>query len=182
MIIVAGIKILNETKNSILGEAPLQEAVKDIEDIIAEYPKVIGIHDLMIHNYGPRCYIASLHAEVDGSDDIYMLHDMIDNIEKHIQQKLNMLCTIHLDPIDTNDDKVNELKSFLLSVIEEDIGENISVHDFRIVVGSTHTNMIFDIVLPFESKLTADEIVKKINDAVQKRRENHYCVITVDRG
>ena len=103
MIIIAGVKILNETKNSLLGEAPVEEQINEIDKIIAEFPEVIGVHDLMIHNYGPNHCIASLHAEVDGAKDIYMLHDMIDNLEKRIQNELNIMCTIHMDPIATDD-------------------------------------------------------------------------------
>ena len=182
MIIVAGVKILNETKNSILGEAPVEEQVKAVYEIIAEYPEIIGIHDLMIHNYGPNHYIASFHAEVNGAEDIYALHDVIDNVEKRIQTDLKISCTIHMDPISTEDETVNELKQFLIDTIRSDISEEITIHDFRVVVGNTHTNMIFDIVLPFEFKKSAEAIVEEIGSAVSKRRSECYCVITVDRG
>ncbi len=182
MIIIAGVKILNETKNSLLGEAPVDEQVKSINEIISKYPEIIGTHDLMIHNYGPNHYIASFHAEVDGSKDIFILHDMIDIVEKRIQSELNILCTIHMDPIVTDDSAVDELKSFLIETIEQDVSPDISIHDFRVVIGNTHTNMIFDIILPFESKETPGDIVEKICVAVNKRRNECFCVITVDRG
>ncbi len=182
MIIIAGIKILIETKNSLLGEAAVDEEIEALNKIVAEYPEILGTHDLMLHNYGPHHFIASFHAEVDGSKDIFMLHDMIDNAEKRIHQDLGILCTIHMDPIVTDDDTVTELKKFLIAVIAEEISEKLSVHDFRVVVGNTHTNMIFDIVLPFESKYSVKEITEKISDAVSKRRSDCYCVITVDRG
>lgn len=182
MIIVAGVKILNETKNSILGEAPIEEQVKAVNEIISEYPEIIGIHDLMIHNYGPNHYIASFHAEVDGSGNIYELHDIIDNVEKRIQTELNISCTIHMDPISTEDETVNELKCFLLDTIRSDVSDKITFHDFRVVVGNTHTNMIFDIVLPFEFKKSSEDIADEIRNAVLKRRSDCYCVITVDRG
>ena len=182
MIIIAGIKILNETKNSLLGEAPVQEQINEIDRIIADFPEVIGVHDLMIHNYGPSHYIASLHAEVDGAKDIYMLHDEIDNLEKRIRNELNIICTIHMDPIVTDDETVNDLKSFLQEVIREDFSDGFTFHDFRVVVGATHTNLIFDIVLPFEYKEKDENVILKVSEAVLKRRENCYCVITVDRG
>lgn len=182
MIIIAGIKILNETKNSILGEAPINEQVEAINKIIAEYPEIIGTHDLMIHNYGPNHFIASFHAEVDGEKDIFILHDMIDIVEKRIQSELNILCTIHMDPIVTDDATVNELKSFVMETISEDVSRDISIHDFRVVVGNTHTNMIFDIILPFESKDSPDLVIEKICSAVNTRRKDCFCVITVDRG
>ena len=182
MIIIAGVKILNETKNSILGEAPVEDQVKAVHAIISEYPVIIGIHDLMIHNYGPNHYIASFHAEVDGSDDVYMLHDVIDNVEKRIQTELKISCTIHMDPISNEDETVNELKNFLLDAIHSDVSDEITIHDFRVVIGNTHTNMIFDIVLPFEFKKSAASIVEEISTAVSKRRSDCFCVITVDRG
>lgn len=182
MIVIAGVRILNETKNSLLGEAPVQEQINEIDKIIAEFPEVIGVHDLIIHNYGPNHYIASLHAEVDGAKDIYMLHDMIDNLEKRIHTDLNIMCTIHMDPIVTDDETVNELKEFLQYVIREDFSNAFSFHDFRVVVGATHTNLIFDILLPFEYKDAPDEVIRKVSEAVSERKENCYCVITVDRG
>lgn len=181
LIIFAGLKILNETKDILLGEAPVDETVKAIENIIADFPDVIGIHDLMVHNYGPNKFVASLHAEVDGKKDIYYLHDMIDNAERRINEELQIICTIHLDPVVTDDEEVNELKSFLVETIK-DIGLDLPIHDFRTVIGHTHTNMIFDVVLPFESKLTESEVKEKISSAVLERRSNCYCVITVDRG
>ena len=180
-IIIAGLKILNETKDILLGEGPVDETVKDIEKIIEEFPDIIGIHDLMVHNYGPNKFVASLHAEVDGKKDIYYLHDMIDNAERKINEELDILCTIHMDPIVTDDENVNELKSFLLNTMAEN-GLELPIHDFRIVIGQTHTNMIFDVVLPFEHPLSEDEVKEKICAAVRAKRENCYCVIVVDRG
>ena len=182
VIIWAGIKILNETKNSLLGEAPVDEQVSGISAIIAEYPEILDIHDLMIHNYGPNHYICSFHAEVDGGKDVFMLHDMIDNVERRIQNDLNILCTIHMDPIVTDDEIVNELRNFVTGIIKEKVSPDITVHDFRTVAGNTHTNVIFDVVIPFEIKESPNAIVDKICKAVHDERENCYCVITVDRG
>lgn len=181
IIIVAGAKILNETKNLILGEAPVKEVVENIMKITEEYPDIIGVHDLMVHNYGPRNFIASFHAEVDGKTDIYYLHDMIDNAERSIKERLGIACTIHMDPIATDDETVLELKSFLLGVLS-DAGLDFSIHDFRTVVGTTHTNLIFDLVLPFESEYTEEEITEKITNLVREKRNDCYCVINVDRS
>lgn len=180
-IIIAGLKILNETKDILLGEGPVDETVKDIERIIAEFPDIIGIHDLMVHNYGPNRFVASLHAEVDGKKDIYYLHDMIDNAERSINEELQITCTIHMDPIVTDDENVIELKSFLIETMREN-GLDLPIHDFRTVIGQTHTNMIFDVVLPFDHPMTADEVKEKIISAVKAKRANCYCVIVVDRG
>ena len=181
IIIIAGAKILNETKNALLGEAPVDEVVEDITEIAAKYPDIIGIHDMMVHNYGPKNFIASFHAEVDGSGDIYLLHDMIDNVEKEIKETLGISCTVHLDPIDTRDEVCAGLKAFLFSVLEKN-GLTYSVHDFRVVTGTTHTNMIFDIIIPFEEKEAPSSITEKIQRAVLAERPDHFCVITVDRG
>ena len=180
-IIIAGLKILNETKDILLGEGPVDETVKDIERIVAEFPDIIGIHDLMVHNYGPNRFVASLHAEVDGKKDIYYLHDMIDNAERKINEELKITCTIHMDPIVTDDENVNELKSFLIETMKEN-GLDLPIHDFRTVIGQTHTNMIFDVVLPFDHPMSVEEVKEKISAAVRAKRENCYCVIVVDRG
>lgn len=180
-IIIAGLKILNETKDILLGEGPVDETVSAIENIVKDYPDIIGMHDLMVHNYGPNRFVASFHAEVDGKKDIYYLHDMIDNVERRINEELVISCTIHMDPIVTDDENVNELKSFLTTTMEE-CGLKLPIHDFRTVIGNTHTNMIFDVVLPFDHPLSEDEVKSKISEAIHQKRENCYCVITVDRG
>ncbi len=180
IIIIAGIKILIETKNSILGESPSGEIVENIRKIAAEYPEIIGIHDMIVHNYGPGHYIASFHAEVDGSDDIFKLHDTVDLVEKRIFDELSILCSIHMDPIDTNDETVAKLKGIAEEAISC-IYPNVSIHDFRVVTGQTHTNMIFDIVIPFDEKEQPNKIVDAISSEVKKKDPNLYCVITVDR-
>lgn len=179
MILVAGIRTLNDTKNSILGEAPVKETVDSILKIVSEYPEIIGTHDLIVHNYGPGHYIATLHAEVDGSGDIYILHDIIDNVEKRLATELNIICTIHLDPITTDDETVNELKALISNIVHE-INSNIGIHDFRVVVGLTHTNLIFDLEIPFELKIDEDDLKESIEAKLHKTNPNYFCVITVD--
>ena len=181
MILVAGGKILIETKDALLGEGPVEEMVESINAIVAEYPDVEGIHDLMVHNYGPAHFIASFHAEVDGKKDVYLLHDMIDNLERNIKERLGISCTIHMDPIVTDDETVIELKSFLLETMCED-GIDLPIHDFRVVVGESHTNLIFDIVIPYEYHLSENDVCTKIAKAVEAKKPNCYCVITVDRN
>lgn len=181
LILFSGVKILNDTKNSILGEAPVDEIVDGILEIVKRYPEALGVHDMLVHNYGPSHYIASLHVEVDGNQNIFELHDTIDLIEKNIHDELNILCTIHMDPIVTNDDTVSSLREFVLSTVKE-IDETLSIHDFRTVIGKTHTNLIFDLVLPFESKFTEEEITELVCARILEQRPNHYCVVTVDRG
>ena len=181
VIILAGARILIETKNSLLGEAPVDETVVAIKSIVAKYSDVIGMHDLMVHNYGPTHFIASFHAEVDGKNDIYKLHDMIDNLEKEIKEQLGILCTVHMDPVVTDDETVNQLRALLETALQ-DCQLEVSVHDFRVVVGETHTNLIFDIVLPFECKISEHDAVDIIDKSVKNLKANCFCVITVDRG
>lgn len=181
VIIYAGIKILNETKNSILGESPCDKIAESISKITAEYSDVIGIHDMMIHNYGPKHFVASFHAEVDGSGDVFKLHDTIDCIERRISTELGIICTVHMDPIDTRDETVTRLKTLLCDVISQ-IYPTVTVHDFRVVSGDTHTNMIFDIVIPFEEKTKPEKIADDIRTAVSERDTTLFCVITVDRA
>ena len=181
MIMIAGVKILIETKNSLLGEAPIQEVVDSIKHTVEKYPEVVGIHDMLVHNYGPKTYIVSFHAEVDGSQDIYELHDAIDNIEREINEDLRILCTIHMDPIVTNDETVNELRYFTAESVKE-ICPEASIHDFRTVIGQTHTNLIFDLVLPFDIKESPEIIVDAVKNSILQKRENCFCVITVDRA
>lgn len=180
MIMIAGVKILNETKNSLLGEAPVKEVVDSIKSTVEKYPEVVGIHDMLVHNYGPKTYIVSFHAEVDGSRNIYDLHDAIDNIEREINEDLRILCTIHMDPIVTNDEAVNELREFTAATAKE-ICPEATIHDFRTVIGQTHTNLIFDLVLPFDIKEAPEEIVEALKQKIRDKRENCFCVITVDR-
>ena len=181
LIIVAGGKILIETKDALLGEAPIAETVENIKSIVKDYPEVIGMHDLLVHNYGPEIFIASFHAEVDGEGDIYHLHDVIDNLERDIKSRLGIACTIHMDPIAVNDEMVMEHKVFLEQTLK---GANLvfPIHDLRVVIGDTHTNLIFDIVIPFECKIPEEEIKDKICSAVSKEKAEFFCVITVDRG
>ncbi len=180
MILVAGGKILIETKDALLGEGPVDEMVESINSIIAEYPDVEGTHDLLVHNYGPNNFIASFHAEVDGKKDIYLLHDMIDNLERDIKIRLGITCTIHMDPIVTDDETVVSHKLFLKETMSE-CGIELSIHDFRVVVGDSHTNLIFDLVIPYEYPVSENDVCSKIAKAVEAKRPNCYCVITVDR-
>lgn len=181
VIIAAGAKILVETKNQLLGEAPVKETVQAIMEIVKEYPEIIGVHDVLVHNYGPNTFISSFHAEVDGHGDFMRLHDMIDNCEKEISTKLGILCTIHLDPVISDDAEVIKYKEIVRAALIK-LNLDYPIHDFRAVVGKTHTNLIFDIVLPFDDKLSENETAEKISSEVKKTDETLFCVITIDRG
>ena len=180
LIIIAGIRVLGETKNSILGEAPADDVVQSIKAIVGEYPEALGIHDMIVHSYGPGHYIASLHVEVDGSADVFHTHDVIDNIEKRLHEQLGIIATIHMDPIVTNDEAVNALRERTVMLLGS-IDERLSMHDFRVVSGPSHTNLIFDIEAPFECKLSDAEIKQKVSAGLASWEGTHFAVVTVDR-
>ena len=182
LILWAGIKILNDTKNSILGEKPSEETVAQIEAMVAEFREqgAIGIHDLVVHNYGPGRVMASLHVEVDGDADIYASHDMADLIERRLAVECGIEATVHMDPIAIRDPRVSELRAYAEAIALE-IDERLRIHDFRIVPGETHTNLIFDIAAPFEISVTNAELRAKVADEIHKRNDHLFAVITVDR-
>ena len=180
LIAVAGIRILSDTKNSILGGAPDAEVVEAIHRIVNSYPEALGIHDMAVHSYGPGTTMASLHVEVDGSADVFETHDAIDRIEKQLYTEAGIHATIHMDPIVTNDPLVTELRDKVTALVKK-IDERLSLHDFRMVKGSTHSNLIFDVAVPFEIKTDTNELKTAIDAAVKTIDETYCIVITVDR-
>ncbi len=180
IILIAGIKILNETKNSILGSPPEPEVVESMVAITAEYPEICGIHDMVVHNYGPGNTIASLHAEVDGTLNVYYIHDIIDNVEKRLYTDLGVRATIHMDPIVTNDERVSELRDLTLECVKS-IDSRLGIHDFRFVEGHTHSNLIFDITAPFELSLSNKQLTELTEQKIKDINPTFFAVITVDR-
>ena len=180
VIFIAGIKILNDTKNSILGEAPSDEVVEGIKTIVAEFPDALGIHDMIVHSYGPGRFVANLHIEVDGSKDIFESHDMIDLIEKRLNSELGILSNIHMDPIVVDDAENDEMRAFALAAVKA-VDERLDIHDFRFVRGKTHTNLLFDITVPFEMKGNNDEITDAVQSKIAETRPDHYIVVNIDR-
>lgn len=180
LIMVAGIKILKEAKDSILGEAPSDEIVRQITDIVEHTEGALGIHDLTVHNYGPGHVIAALHVEVDGRADIFRTHDMIDNIEKRLRQECGIEATIHMDPIVTDDEEVTHLREQTAQAVKA-IDERLRIHDFRFVKGTTHSNLIFDVVAPFELKMTDEAIQNKVSEQIKRLDPTYFTVLTVDR-
>ena len=181
LIIVAGFRILNESKNAILGEAPSEEIVKQIVDTVDRYEGALGIHDMVVHNYGPGRIIASLHIEVDGSVNVFETHDMIDTIEKELRDVCGIEATIHMDPIVTDDEQVNQLREQTAEAVQK-IHPSMQIHDFRFVAGATHTNLIFDVVAPFEIKLSEAEIKAAVAEKVKEIDPTYCVVINVDRS
>ena len=180
VILIAGIKILNDPKKSILGSAPEPEVVESIAQMSGDYPEILGIHDMVVHNYGPGNTIASFHAEVDGSANVFVTHDAIDNLEKRLYNELGVRATVHMDPIVTDDERVSELRVKVAAAVKE-IDARLGIHDFRFVEGETHTNLIFDVTVPFEIKDSDNDVKDKVSSAVSKLGANYFTVITIDR-
>lgn len=180
-IMLSGIKILRKTMNSILGEGPSEETVRKIEDFIRKYEGVLGIHDLVVHDYGPGHCFASVHVEVDSNVDILVSHDLIDNIERDIAFDMGIHLVIHLDPIITDNPYVNEMQQMTENVVKS-IDNTLSIHDFRVVKGSTHNNLIFDVLVPHECKLGLNKIQDRIIQKIKELDSKLYVVLTLDRS
>ena len=155
--------------------------MKQIEDEILSYPNIVGVHDLIIHDYGPGRQFASAHAEVPSSVDVMKSHDTIDLIERNIQRKYNLLISIHLDPIVVNDAHINRLRDLTESAVKE-IDSALSIHDFRVVEGPTHSNLIFDVMAPPDFRLSDRELTNSIQEKLSKIDERYFSVITVDHS
>ena len=180
-IIVSGIRILKDTLNQLLGQTPDQELTNMIATKVLSYDGVLGIHDLMVHNYGPgRCF-ASAHVEVSSSVDILKSHDVIDNIERDFDTDCGIHLVIHLDPIVTDDERVNALRVKMAQIIRG-IDPLLSMHDFRVVLGETHSNLIFDVSVPFACTQADDEITQAIYSAVSRTEGQSYAVVTIDHA
>lgn len=180
LILISGIKILHETLDSILGKAPSDELVKSIYQLVYSFPGVCGAHDLRVHQYGAGCTIVTLHVEVDGAGDFFAAHDMVDNMELALQERLHVQATVHLDPIVLGD-PVSDTLHGLTARIAQQIDAGISVHDFRFVRGTTHSNLIFDMAVPFEVALSDTEIIRKTEELLQKENASYRARIHVDR-
>lgn len=181
-ILISGINTAKETLNSILGAPPQKELIENIEKSIMSYPEFVGIHDLIIHNYGPGRQFASVHVEVPQDIDIVKCHEQIDLCEKKIGEELHIQLVIHMDPIDINNETVTNTKNELSRGIKI-IDENLTLHDFRMTPEcDTRTNLIFDVVIPSSCKLTEKELSKKINEIAKLINPTFCCVITFDRN
>lgn len=179
-ILYSGVQALRDTVDPLLGQAPDKELVEQIRTLVTSYPVVQGIHDMMIHDYGPGRRIVSLHAEVDAKGDILKIHDEIDNIERKLRETLNCHATIHMDPVEADNEEVRKLRLQTAKLIAG-MELNLSIHDFRVVKGETHTNLIFDVVVPFECPLKDSEVIEKIEEGIQQYPGNYYAVIQIDR-
>lgn len=178
-IFYTGVKAAKETIDLLIGGSPDKEILKKISDFVKEYPEVIGIHDVMVHDYGPGRQIISFHAEVSAKSDFSYVHDVIDNIERDFQKKYGYIVTIHLDPIVVDDEKVNEMYDFVKTVVKE-VDETFSVHDFRMTYGGNHINLIFDLSIPVDSKTSDEDAAKTVEDKIRSLRPECNCVIKAE--
>ncbi len=181
MIFIAGFRSAKETISPLLGQPPEPEFVRQIEQTVLSHKTVAGIHDLIVNDYGPGRKIVSLHAEVPADANVWDAHDLIDNIEQEIALKLGCIAVIHMDPIVTDDETTVSLRKAISEEVKT-LHPGITVHDFRAVPGPTHTNVIFDAVLPFDSKLTEAEALEKITTMVAQNHENVRAVVQIDRS
>lgn len=180
-IFYTGITAAKDTISPLLGQPPKKEFVDEVTSIVLSHEQVCGIHDLIVHDYGPNRCMLSLHAEVPAHADILEMHDLIDNIERDLTARFNCVATIHMDPIVTDDENVNEVHAKVVALIA-DIDPLLSIHDFRMVAGPTHTNLIFDVVVPHKYPMSDKELEHTINNKVAALDGNYYAVIDVDKG
>ena len=180
-ILWTGFNSARDTLNEILGGPPDEKLVEDINDIIVSFDEFYGIHDLIVHNYGPGRQFASVHVEVPHDSDIVACHEKIDICEKLVAEKLGVNLVIHMDPIDTDDEAIAKAREDMISVIKE-IDTRLTLHDFRMTPASdTRTNLIFDVVVPTELKLSEKQLNEIICQKAKEKDKTYVCVITYDR-
>lgn len=179
-ILKSGYDIVKDTVDELLGKPADPEIINHIKEYVLKNDKIIGIHDLIIHSYGPGNMIGSCHVEVKSNESFTEVHDIVDSNEREIHNNLNILMTIHMDPIEVNDMLTNKCKKLVNNIIHS-IDSSLDLHDFRIVSGESHTNLIFDLVVPFECKYSNEELKQKIDMQLSKENINYYTVIVFDK-
>lgn len=179
-ILISGIKMIIETINPLIGVMPTQEEIDQISEKILSYDGIIGIHDLVVHKYGNCTTFVTAHAEVPSDVDVVVSHDIIDNIERDFRNELNIDLTIHMDPVDNKNPKTLELKEKVNKIVKE-INEKLSIHDFRVVYGDTHTNILFDVSMPINFSCTPKELREIITTEIKKINENYFVIIQIDQ-
>lgn len=179
-IIISGIKMVIETINPLIGVMPTPEEINEISNKILSYDGIIGIHDLVVHKYGNCTTFVTAHAEVPADVDVVISHDIIDNIERDFRNELNIDLTIHMDPVDNKNPQTLELKSQVLSIIKG-IDPDLSIHDFRVVYGDTHTNILFDIAMPIKFKCSPNELRNIVAQEIKNINETYFVIIQIDQ-
>lgn len=180
-IVKAGYEVFLDTLDPLLGKAPDKELIHQIESYIKCYDEVLGIHDLMLHDYGPGRRFMTLHVEVDSTLNMVEIHDVIDSIERKLLVEFHILTTIHMDPIEIHDENTNFLKNIANNVVKS-INIMYTIHDFRIVVGVSHTNLVFDIVVPIDDEINHIFLKELVNERIQEIDNSYYTVIQIDHS
>lgn len=178
-ILFTGFKALKETVDILLGTKPDPELVKGIEEFTKKYDMIVGIHDMMIHDYGPGRKIVSFHAEVPANSDICMAHDIIDQMEQDIYDEFNCITTIHMDPIEVDDEEINKMREITEKIVK-DINQNYSIHDFRMTNGGGRVNLIFDLVVPREEKIDYDKLKLEVQQKIHNQNSKYYAVPKIE--
>lgn len=178
VLIVLSLKLLKDTLNPLIGTLPDKELVNKIASKLMSYDIVLGCHDLMIHSYGPAITYASVHVEVDANGDVMALHDAIDNIERDFMYDMNVHLVIHMDPVAVGDAETDLLKERIIEILTK-ADKNVTIHDFRLVKGTTHTNVLFDVVVPFKCDLTLKKIKELLSSNIQGDT-TYYFIVTID--
>ena len=178
-ILITGVKALKETIDILLGSKPDKEFIDQINEFVKKYPMIAGIHDIMVHDYGPGRKIVSFHAEVPADANICEAHDIIDELEQHMLKKFKCITTIHMDPIVVNDAKINDARASVEKIVKE-INENYSIHDFRMTDGGKRINLIFDLVIPRDDKIDKENLKREIIEKIKKINTKYYVVFTIE--
>lgn len=178
-IVVSSFKYILEAANPLIGTRPPEEVVETLKDTVLSYDGVIGMHDLAVHSYGEGRYFAVAHLEVPAKDDIMLAHELADNIERDVRDKLGIQLTLHIDPIDNEDEETLALKERCMKVVRS-FGEGFSLHDFRLVKGMEHTNILFDVEVPFEHKVAISDVEKKLEEEFAGEEMKYYFVLSRD--
>ena len=181
LILYTGLSAAKDTIDPLLGNPPDPEFIRRVGEILSEYPVVTGYHDLVVHDYGAGRRMISLHAEVPADADLLTAHDMIDLIEREVREKLGIELSIHMDPIMVDDEETDRFRALVTETVKE-IESDATIHDFRVVDGPTHTNLIFDVVLPYKSKLSEEQFRAEAEKRVRQRNGKCFCVINIDRS
>lgn len=174
-ILFTGFKALKETVDILLGTKPEPELVEGIEEFTKKYDMIVGIHDMMIHDYGPGRKIVSFHAEVPANSDICMAHDIIDQMEQDIYDEFNCITTIHMDPIEVDDEEINKMREITEKIVKE-INDDYSIHDFRMTNGGGRINLIFDLVIPRDEKVDNDKLKVEVQRKIHSENSKYYAV------
>lgn len=178
-ILFTGYKAIKEIIDLLLGQKPDPEFVKQIEEFAMKYETIDGIHDIMVHDYGPGRKIVSFHAEVPANSDICRAHDIIDQMEQDIFENFGCITTVHMDPIVVDDEEINQMRSFVEDVVKE-INEEFSIHDFRMTDGGERVNLIFDLVITSDKNINVEEIISKVQEEIHKKNKKYYAVIKAE--